>query len=693
MAKKSTKKRAGKGGRKASPSRSRKKKAAKVTADGGQQIKKLEKLFAKDPVDGETFSQLWDHYLIEEAWAKMEKLLNSRIAAVEDRGEKVRCLLRLASLYDEKLIELEKAIDVYHQVINLDSKNRQAIWALGHLYHDLEDWEKVIEIYLLQISLAENPIEKLSLRAQLAQVFEERLQQHDQALMEYIRAVRLAPENVRVLLEMEKLATRTESFRELLAVYEDVVERITRVDLKTALYLKLARLWAEHLENSERSDDYYRKALDLCAGNPEQLFSISEIYGEEEEWEELIATYTQLIRQAELPEVKTKIRREISRLYRDGLNDLASAFFELVRVARYNPEEPGLAEELYGLGTACDKHLELAAVLEDIGARLTDEDVKAELYTRLARLHLEDLQNADMARVAVCRVLDKTPAYIPAQILRFDLLEAGREYEALAEAIESFLARPDLPDSVASEQRKRLARIYEEKLDNRSRAVELFKESLHEPELPTEEPPEEQPEEEEPEESLEELYREQGAWDDLISLLGSRMDEATDPQEVARTALEIAKIQEEQLGLLDDALVSYRRAAEDTSDHQEKLRLLFKAAELLEEDIGDAEGAAELYEDILLLEPESAPAQEALFRLHQQALQATEPSFPAHPRKPCWISPPRPSCPNHPWHPPRCPAVLAVSGSRHRSNLNRPSNRSRHPYPSGRSHRRKKSPM
>ena len=165
---------------------------------------------------------------------------------------------------------------------------------------------------------------------------------------------------------MEKLATRTDSFRELLAVYQDVVERVERLDLRIALYLKLARLHAEHLEDTAQADEYYRKALAASTHDVDALFSISAIYGEEEEWQELIATYTQLIRFAAEPQVKTKLRREIARLYRDGLEDPCSAFFELVRVARYNPEEPALVDDLVSLGTTCDKHLELTAVLEDI---------------------------------------------------------------------------------------------------------------------------------------------------------------------------------------------------------------------------------------------------------------------------------------------------------------------------------------
>jgi tetratricopeptide (TPR) repeat protein len=666
--------------------------------------------------------RLWDHHVAAEDWPATAELLAGRAESLADDRERVRALLKLANLLDDKLGDMNAAVDAYHRVLAIDPDNRRALWALGVLYHDLEDWEKVIEIYLLRIGLAESLEEKLTLRSQLAAIYEQRLQQEDRALMEYIRAARLAPQNVRILLNMEQLATRTESFRELLAVYEDVVERIERLELRVALYLKLARLYTIHLEDEQTAGGYYDRALELATGQPDMLFSISNIYGEEEEWEELIATYTQLIRHAEAPQVKTRLRREVARLYREGLDDPAAAFYELVRVARYNPAEPGLVDELFDLGTETERHLELAAVLEDIGPRLESTPAKVALYTRLARLHLEDLQNAEQARTVIGRALELDPADLSAQLVRFDLLEAGREYEALARALDELLARGGLPDEVTKQQRRRLARLCEEKLDQRARAVELYRENMREPDEPDGG--------EQRREILEQLYRRQGMYDELLKLLADRAKESEDPQELAAIALEMAALYEKQLdqperaffelvravrqnpdaqalldelfrlgqaggleteliavctdlgGALDDpaaaelqvrlalaleamgqpedAAEHYERAllldpvqpvayqklraraenhfqwdqvveidlvrAGRVADPREKVELLLTAAELLEEQLADAGRAADVYDRVLSIEPESVAAAKALARLRGEAARVAEPA-------------------------------------------------------------------
>jgi tetratricopeptide (TPR) repeat protein len=564
----------------------------------GRGVLKLEKRFGKNPSDEEAFVKLWDKYLENESWDAMVTLLEKRIPALQDDREKVRALIKLGSLYDEKLGDARRAVDTFHRVLTLEPKNRRAIWALGMLYHDLEDWEKVIEIYLLRIDLAEGPEEKLALRAQLAQIYEQRLQQEDQALMEYIRAARLAPQNVRILLNMEKLATRTESFRELLAIYEDVVEHIDRIELRIALYLKLARLYTEHLSDDQQADGYYKRALDLSGEDSEKLFSISNIYGEEEEWEELITTYSQLIRLAKSPKVKSRVRREISRLYRYGLKDPVSAFFELVRVARYDPDEKGLVDELVDLGTSCEKHLELAAVLEDVGTRLSDEQQRASLYSRLARLHLDDLHNADSALNAVTRALNLVPAHVPAQLVRFDLLEAGKEYDTLAKALESFLSRPDLEEDVIRAQRRRLACVYEEKLGDRERAVELFREGLKEPIREGAPPPEQR------DEILEDLYRKQGTWEDLITLLGNRLAETADTEALVNTHLEIAGVYETKLDQADQAFFELVRAVRLAPENSRILDELFRLARKA----GFASELVSVGDDLVIALPDPAAA-------------------------------------------------------------------------------------
>jgi len=535
---------------------------------GRREIQELQRRVQKDPADEEGFVQLWDLLAAAEDWPGVASLLEGRAALLADPQDKVRALLRLGMVADEKLGDEQRAVRAYHQVLELDPRNRRALWALGVLYNDLEDWEKVIEIYLLRINLAESLEEKLSLRAQLAQIYEQRLQQEDQALMEYIRAARLAPQNVRVLLHMEKLATRTESFRELLAVYEDVVERTERIELRVALYLKLARLYTQHLEDETTAEGYYRRALELARNRPELLFSISNVYGEEAEWSELIATYTQLIRFAEEPGLKTAIRREVARIYRDGLQDPDAAFYELVRVARYDPSVPGLVDELFALGESCDKHLELAAVLEDVGARVESPAIRVQLFTRLARLHLESLQNAEQARLVLSRALEADPDFIPAQLLRFDLLEAGREFVALAAALETLIARTDLEPEVAKEQRKRLARLYEQKLDNRDRAVALYRENLGDAPQPGAD--------ESREEILEQLYRRQGAYEELLKLLGARLKAAQEPAAIAALALEMAELQERQLEQPDLAFFELLRAVKQAPGEERLLDELFR---------------------------------------------------------------------------------------------------------------------
>ena len=534
-----------------------------------RELSTWKKKLRQDPSDEEVFVKLWDSFREAEAWPAMAEILAMRISALSDGPEKVRSLIKLGNLYEDKLGDSQRAIDAFQRALVIDPKNQRALSALADLYHDLEQWTKLIEIYLLRLELAETSEEKATLRARLAQIYEDRLRNDDQAFIEYIRAVRLAPQTARILAAMDRLAAQTESFRELLAVYEDVLTKIERPDLRVALYLKIARLYSEKLSDPQKAEHYLKQSVELARENPDLLLALGAIYGEEEEWSELIATYSQLI--AYLPEqhLKNRLRREIARLYREGLRDSAAAFYELVRVARYSPEDPELLAELCRAGREAGRVQELAAVLEDMGPRLSQPEKIVELYTLLGKLHLEDLKQVELAYQAVEKAIAADPANVEVQRLRFDLLEARGEFALLAEALEAFLARPDLSEETIRSERRRLARILEEKLGNPDKAVALYRSSLDESPAP--------PSPQVPEQPDADSLRAEGRWSELLELLENQARECRDEKKLLELEREIAAVQLE-LGKSEPAFFALARCWRKAPQAVEILPQLVRAA-------------------------------------------------------------------------------------------------------------------
>ncbi len=626
----------------------------------GLEVQNLKKRFEKNPADEEAFVRLWDVYVQTEDWPSGAGLLLARIPALDETREKVRALTKLANLLDDKLGDVRRAVEVYLEVLTLEPGNRRALWALSVLYHDLEEWEKVIEIYLLLIRQAESLEEKLSLRSQLASIYEQRLQQEDRALLEYIRAARLAPQNVRVLLNMEKLATRTESFRELLAIYEDVVERIERLELRVALYLKLARLYTLHLDDEDTAAGYYKRALELSTVQTDMLFSISNIYGEEEEWHELISIYTQLIHHAESPKVKSRVRREVARLYWKGLNDPTSAFYELLRVARYDPDEPGLVTELFELGIEAEHHLELASVMQDLAPRLAEPAEQARLYTRLARLYKDDLRKPDQARAALDRAveidltrasqIDDPQEMVELLLSAAETLEEQLQDDGRAAAVyERILSLQ--PDAVAAQKAlarlrgdaARVAEVHAEETEDREDVewddreptlVEPAPDEQKEPTQVTETPPaastgESMEEEELDDDSpMEEERTAPVAPMDPVQAMWQTV--RTDPEDVEgweKLAVLIAKEQVDEADAKSfDALIEGCQAVRNAEDQARLYRRMSMLAQttalklrlaLLLEQSERPDDAESSFRSVLRSEPSRAEALDGLFRIYQ----------------------------------------------------------------------------
>ncbi|MBW2703968.1 MAG: tetratricopeptide repeat protein [Deltaproteobacteria bacterium] len=523
-----------------------------------REIQKLKKRLKKDPADESAFVQLWDIFAESESWEAAAELMRARSDVLTEPAAQLRALLRLGSLYDERLGDLPLAMKAYNQALALDADNRRALWALSVLYHDTEDWEGVIDVYLKRIRLAGSLEEKLSLRSQLAQIYEQRLQQEDRALIEYIRAARMAPQNLRILLHLESLAKRTESFRELLAVYEDVVERIESIDLRVALYLKLARLYAEHMDDAEQAEAYQRRALELAGDQVEMVFSLSTLYGEEGDWETLIDTYSQLIRLTDGDEKKSKLRREIARLHRRGLNDSTAAFYEMLRVARYNPSLPGLVADLFDLASESNHQLEIAAMSMELFTRLDNDPSRLDLLLRLGRMQLDELDDSAAAVTIARQALEVDAGNVMAWAMLVESLKLEGDDDALRLAIEEALALAHLPDDVAASMRV---------LIPPATAVQKPRKKPED----SQEPKDAQAVEDEDSKT---------AFEATLDSLLARKKESQDPESRANLAVEIAELLEKRMGQVDRAFFELLPAAKLAPDHSKLMDELFRLARL-----------------------------------------------------------------------------------------------------------------
>ena len=104
---------------------------------------------------------------------------------VEDTEDQKELLLYAANIRESVMEDPQGAIDLYQQVLTIDDSERRALEALVKLYIQLENWEKLKDVYQRQSELAEDHDERRRALFVLGQVYDTELQDIDRAIDTY----------------------------------------------------------------------------------------------------------------------------------------------------------------------------------------------------------------------------------------------------------------------------------------------------------------------------------------------------------------------------------------------------------------------------------------------------------------------------------------------------------------------------
>src|SRR5262249_9844297 len=148
-----------------------------------------------------------------------------------------------------------------------DPANRTAYERARDLFGEASDWRahaELIDRYLPQVVTDE---EKIALLRELAKTREQKLGQKDAAFLAICRALQLNPAADDLRQEVERLADATGSHEELAAVYEQVADDLPHSPLAERIYMALARMQDEKLDDPAAAEASLRKILDFDPTN------------------------------------------------------------------------------------------------------------------------------------------------------------------------------------------------------------------------------------------------------------------------------------------------------------------------------------------------------------------------------------------------------------------------------------------
>jgi tetratricopeptide (TPR) repeat protein len=531
------------------------------------------------------------------------------LAATDDPIEKLQALRQAAEVADMGLEDPAQAFELmgravvagvgeddlrqmlgdYQRLAIAAGKWREYVDQLKSVAPDVMDEDLQIEVLMI-----------------IAAVADEQLSELDVSRQYYTKVLEHRPDHRPALDALEHLHERAGDYAALLDVVRRKTEMSSSSSERVELLLRQAAICARHLNDVPAGIDALEQVL-LEEERPEAYLELEGLYARAERFHDLAELYQRKLEHGIGSAVD--VRHKLGRVHLDRLKDEFSAidhFRAVLAVDNQHQPTVDALEELMATeehrGTAAEilepvflARMDWPKVAAALDARLsseTDIEIRKELLRRVGQLHEDYLEDLEGALESYARLFREDPTDETVWDTLTRLAKVLDKWERLAQIYADALAEIEVDEPATAKLAALTGKLYDQRVGSPERAAPFYARALRF-----------EPGDEEVFLLLEAAYAKTEQWGDLLELYRERVDLAESDADRVAILHRTAKLQEEKLVAIPEAIDAYRQVLEiDPGDHAatEALDRLLRGAERWEE-LADhlrfrIDGAADLRE-------------------------------------------------------------------------------------------------
>ncbi len=485
-------------------------------------------------------------------------------------------LFRAGRIFDTRMKDKARAEKVYEKLVLLDAKDEVGWNALEEVRRGQGKFEAILEMLLQRSEDAQPGEDRARAYAEIGRVCATELDDPEQALVAFARALCETPLEDDYAREIERLAgSNAARWRETLeAITEGAKNEALSATERNALLGWAGRWYDQRLGRADTALLAYQQVMTTDPGNESAFEGLVSIYRRAQQWPELATSLLAMSDVSVTPSKGRDRKTEAAELFETKLNDLPRARDLYATVLADDPGHPKAGDALARLAEKLGDHDTLVTLLERRAeARRGPE--RAEVLAKLAEVY-EDHKN-DLAEAA--RRYDAVLAIDPTNLVALKgldrILNRTGRYKELLENLERQIEVAATPRQKITLW-ERIAALHDEEFLDHGSAAFAYESLLqidpqHDAALT----------------SLARHYRALDRWDDLAKLLQRHAQIAGEKSRKVELLAARAKVLAEHIGSPERAMRAYEQVLELSPDHAGAL----EALALLREMTGDAHAA------------------------------------------------------------------------------------------------------
>lgn len=386
-----------------------------------------------DPAHGPALEAMTDLYRDAQSWNELVQMLLHRSDSASNPAHARDLKSEAALVVAMDLGDVARAEVLFEEILADDPAHPQATEALETLYGSTQQWGRMAE--LLQTKANEQRGEaKAATLCELAELFEDRLDDLDQAKETFESAVNVDKRSLVALKGLERICARRSDYEGLQANLERQLSVAATPGQRTSLLERLGALAEEEMGDPKAAVDRYEQVIELSPGHDTANAALARLYREMHRFDELAQTLDRHAKSVDDSDRKVELLMQAARVLMADVGSPDRAAFVLDRVLGLVPEHAEALELSARLKTLAGDKVAAVDTLELLADTEQDPSKKAELWVRAGKM-LEEQNDLDGALDRYRMSLDSIADYAPATDAMRSVYERRSDAQGLSELL------------------------------------------------------------------------------------------------------------------------------------------------------------------------------------------------------------------------------------------------------------------
>ena len=489
-------------------------------------------------------------YRSSEQWEKLVKIMQVQLETMDDQGDRVQAIQRIAETCEQRLGDHMRAFQWWGYALSQEPTAEMITEELERLARMVDGWQELVGFYSAVLDDVDVE-ERKRLLKMAARVQDEELRDAARAEETYLKVLQCDDVDPDALAALDRIYDEGAMHGELAEILKRRIAITDETDVLVELQLRLAAGCERDLADAEQAIAVYRQVLDSDSRNARALDALEQIYFRRREWQDLHDVYESMIDIAPGDAGIADCYARMAKISSDALGDSERAQDLWNRVLDLRGEDPVALWALADLYESAGEWRELVEVLQRQVSITEDPQGQVRLFTRLGRIWGSELGRERNALENWQRVLEIEPANVDALSAIAAIYRETQAWEELAETLNRLIElgiTGDLPESQLADLYAQLGELHGEILLRPEEAVAAWGKVL-----------ELTPGDLRALVALEALLMQQARWEECIGVLEQRAAVLEEPAEKIDVLIQVASLWQDKVGDTTAAARVYER--------------------------------------------------------------------------------------------------------------------------------------